>query len=144
MQPLADFADPEQHHAQKTGFEKKRGHHFIGHQGADDRPGLCRKHRPVGAELVRHDQTRDDAHAKDERKDLEPVAVEIGVNAGAGLQPQAFQHHQVAGQPDRERREDEMERDGEGKLCPGQSFGVAMLEERPDHCFAPFVSQRPG
>ena len=51
-------------------------------------------------------------------EDLQPVAEEVEVDAAAGPQPQPFEHRQIARQPDREGREDEVERDREGELRP--------------------------
>ncbi len=84
MQPVADAFEAEQHDAEKSRFEKECGQHLIGHQRADDRPGLVGEHRPVGAELVRHHDARDDAHAEGDGEDLQPVIEEIDEDLAAG------------------------------------------------------------
>ena len=57
VQLLADAVQAEQHDAQETRLQEEGAEHLIGHQGADDRSGLVGEDRPVGAELVGHDQT---------------------------------------------------------------------------------------
>ena len=81
MQFATNLVDAEQHHAEKAGFEEKGGQHFISHKGADNRSGLVRKYRPVGSELIGHDDAGNDAHGEYHGKNLEPVAVQIGVDA---------------------------------------------------------------
>ena len=100
VQARAHAVHAKQHDAQKSGLQKKRRQHLVGHQRPDDRPGLVRKHRPVGAELVRHDNARDHAHGEHQCKDLDPVTKQVHVLGAAGFQPQAFEHRQVTGQPD--------------------------------------------
>ena len=103
VQALADLLHAEQHHAEESGFEEKRRQHLVGHQRADDRPGLVREHRPVGAELVRHHDARHHAHREHDREDLQPVLEQIQVERLAGLEPQRFEHGEVTREPDRER-----------------------------------------
>ena len=79
--PLPDLVHAEQHHAEEAGLEEEGGQHLIGHQRADDRPGLVGEHRPVGAELVGHDDARDDAHGEDDGEDLQPVAEQVEIDA---------------------------------------------------------------
>ena len=130
VQLAPHLVDAEQHDAEEAGFEEEGGQHLIGHQGSDHRPGLVREDRPVGAELVGHDDPGHDAHRKGDGEDFQPVAVEVGINAFAGFQPQRLQHHQEAGQTDRESRKDEVKADGERKLQPRQQQGVERLEHR--------------
>ena len=79
--PLPTLLHAEQHHAEEAGLEEEGGQHLIGHQRPDDRPGPVGEDRPVGAELVGHDDARDDAHREGDGEDLQPVAeqVEIGL-----------------------------------------------------------------
>ena len=120
VQLAAHLVDPKQHHAEKSGLEEKGGQHFIGHQRADHRPGLVGEDRPVCPELVGHHDTGNDAHGEHDGKYLEPVPIEIGVDALVGLQPKGFQHREIARDADGEGGEQEMEADGEGKLYPRQ------------------------
>src|SRR3546814_12233090 len=68
------------------------------------------------AELVRHDDARDDPHAEHDCKDLQPITVEVGVHALAGFQPQRLEHRQIARQPDRKGRDDEVAAHRAGEL----------------------------
>src|SRR3546814_15548961 len=74
----------------------------------------------VRAELIGHDNARDDTHAKDNGKYLQPIAKEIGINASSGFQPQGFQHHQIACKPNGKSRKNEVDADGKGELKAGQ------------------------
>jgi len=125
---LPNLVHAEQHHAEETRFEEEGGEHFIGHERADHRTGLVRKHRPVGAELIRHDDARDDAHREGDREDLQPVAEEIEILLPPGLQPKAFEHGEVARQPDREGGKDEVEADRERELDTRQQHGIHGTE----------------
>ncbi len=55
MQAWPDLAHAEQHHAEETRLEKEGRQHFISHQRAEDAARLVGEHRPIGAELVGHD-----------------------------------------------------------------------------------------
>ena len=48
-----------------------------------------------------------------------PITEQVEIDGAAGPQPQRLEHGEIARQPDREGREDEMERDGEGELQSG-------------------------
>ena len=60
---------------------------------------------PVGAELVGHDEAGDDAHAEIDGEDLRPEMVQVAIDVVLLPQPQAFEHDEIAGEPDRDRRE---------------------------------------
>ncbi len=128
VQLLADFLHPEQHHAKEARFEEEGGQHLIGHQRPDHRPGLVREHRPVGAELVGHDDAGDDAHRESNREDLQPILEQVMIDRFAGLKPQPLKHGEVARQPDREGREEEVEADGERELDPRKQQSVEVLK----------------
>ena len=117
---LAHPLEPEQHHAEEARFEEEGGQHLIGHQRADDRPRLVGEHRPVGAELVGHDDAADDAHRKGDRENAQPVAEQVEIFLLAGHQPARFEHREKARQPDREGGEDEVKADRERELRAGQ------------------------
>ena len=55
MQPLADLLHAEQHDAEEPRLQEEGGQHLISHERADHRPGAIGEDRPVGAELVGHD-----------------------------------------------------------------------------------------
>ncbi len=116
MQLTADLVDPEQHYAEKTSFKEEGGQHFIRHQRPDHRPGLVRKHRPVGAELIGHDNARDDTHRENYSENLQPIAIEVSVNAFAGLEPKPFENGKKARKPNREGRKQKVEADSEREL----------------------------
>ena len=84
MQLVADTVEPEQHDAEKARFKKEGGQHLVSHQRADDRSGLVREHRPVGAELVGHHDAGDDAHAEGDSENLQPVVKKVDENFSAG------------------------------------------------------------
>ena len=132
MELLADPLHPEQHDAEEARFEEEGGQHFIGHQRPDNRPCHVRKHRPVGAELVTHDDPAHDAHGESDREDLEPVFEQVEIERLARLQPQTFENREIARQPDRKSREDEMEAHREGELYAGEQQGVETIKHRVD------------
>ena len=84
MQLVADALQPEQHYAEESRLEKECGEHFIGHQRADHGAGLVGEHRPVGAELIRHHDAGNDAHAEGDGENLQPVIEEIDEDFAAG------------------------------------------------------------
>lgn len=120
MQTRPDAVPAEQHDAEEARFEEERGEHLVSQQWPGDRPGKVGERTPVGAELIGHDQTGDHAHAEVDREDLRPEVVKIAVQRIAGLQPQTFEHRQVAGQTDGDGRKDDVEGNGEGKLDSGE------------------------
>jgi len=128
VQLLADLVHPEQHHAEEACFEEERRQHLVGHQWPDYRPRLVREHRPVGAELVGHDDAGHDTHRKGDREDLQPVFEQVEVDALACLEPQPLQHRQIAGEPDREGREEEMKAYRKGELDPREQQGVKIFK----------------
>jgi len=130
MQSAADALHAEQHDAEEAGLQEEGGQHLVGHERPEHRPGPVGKHRPVGAELVGHDHAGHHAHAEGEREDLQPVLEQGQIDGAAGAQPQPFEHGEIAGQPDRERREHDVERHREGELHPGQQDGVHVREHR--------------
>jgi hypothetical protein len=66
------------------------------------------------------------AHTKGDREDRLPVVEEREIYRPPGAQVQRVQDRDVAREPDRERREDDMEGDGKGELRPG----VVQIEAR--------------
>ena len=108
----------EQHDAEESRFQEEGGQHLVTHQWADDRAGLVGEHAPVGAELVAHDDARHDAHAERHCENLLPVIEQVEEDHAAGEEPEAFEHGEVTGEPDRDRRKDDVEADREGELQP--------------------------
>ncbi len=128
MQPVADPLQPEQHHAEKTRFEEERGEHLVGHQRADHGARSVRKRRPVGAELIRHHDARHHAHAERDGEDLQPIIEQIDEDLASGPQPERFEHREIAGKSDRERRKHDVKRHRERELRPRQYHGIPGLE----------------
>ncbi len=89
-----------------------------------DRARLLRQHAPVGAELERHHDAGDHAHAERHCKDLQPEIEDAPVERVAGDEPRAFDRRQPRRQPDRECREDDVKADDESKLEPRQEYGI--------------------
>ena len=116
MQARPNFLKAEQHDAKEAGLEEESGQHFICHQRPDDRPGLVAEHRPVGTELVGHDDARYDTHGKGDGEDAHPVAEQVEVHMFLRPQPQPLEDGKIARQPDGERREQEVEGYGEREL----------------------------
>ena len=135
VKPLAHSLHPEQHHAEEAGFEEEGGEDLIGHERPDDRAGPVREDRPVGAELVGHDDSGDDAHREGQGEDLQPVSEQVEIGLLAGLQPKPLEHGEIGGQADREGREDEVERDRERELGAGEDQGSVGI----GHVGAPFA-----
>jgi hypothetical protein len=127
---LADALAAEQHDPEEARLEEKGGENFVAHQGADHGTGLVGEHAPVGAELVGHDDAGDDTHAEGDGEDLLPVVEEVAVDRFLLPQPEAFEDGEIAGEPDRKRREYDVERHRESKLRPGQYDRIPALEHR--------------
>jgi hypothetical protein len=130
MQLVADALEAEQHDAEKARLEEERGQYLIGHQRADHRTCFVREGRPVGAELVGHHDARHHAHAEGDGKDLQPVIEQVDEDLAPGPQPKPFKHREIAGEPDREGREYDVERHRESELRPGQYDRIPALEHR--------------
>ncbi len=124
MQAFADAVHAEQHHAEEARFEEERGQNLVAEQRPDDRPGFVGEDRPVGAELVGHDDARDDAHGEGDRKDAQPIAEDIEIDGFAGRKPQPFEHGEVARKADGEGGEQEVPDDDEGELETGEIDGA--------------------
>ena len=120
----------------KPASRKKADEHLVAHQRAEHRAGLVGEHAPVGAELVAHDDAGHDAHAEADGEDLLPVVEEIEEDGAAGPEPQRLQHGEIAGEPDGEGREDDVEGDGEGELDAGQSRASKHFHVRSLPCAA--------
>jgi hypothetical protein len=130
VQALADAFQAEQHHAEEARFEEECGEHLVTHERSKDRTGAVRERTPVGAELVAHDDARHHAHAEGERENLQPVAIQHQVGVTTAPQPQRFEHREVAREPDRECRKDDVKRDRERELQARQECGI----DEVGHC----------
>ena len=108
MQLRADTFLAEQHDAKKPRLQEKGGQHLIPHQRPDDRPGPIGKDRPVGAELIGHDNARYDAHGEPDGENHLPVVEKFEIPGIFLPQPHPFQYGQIAGKADGKRRKDDM------------------------------------
>lgn len=87
MQAAAHTVPAKQHDAKETRLEEEGGQYFIGQQRSGHGAGKLGETAPVGAELVGHDQARDDAHAEVDGKNLRPEVIEVAVDLLVGAQP---------------------------------------------------------
>jgi hypothetical protein len=124
MQPLGDALPAEQHHAEERGLEEERSQHFEAEQRPDHRARTLGEHRPVGADLEAHHDAAHHAHAERHGEDLQPEEIQVLPHRVARAQPAVLQEGQPARQPDRERREQDMETDDEAELDSRQKQGV--------------------
>jgi hypothetical protein len=91
---------PEQHNAQKTGFEEKSRQAFIGEHGGDDVGHLLGEDGEIGAELEGQGDTRHHADGKMDGENFHPEAVHAIVKLVPGPQPEKFNRHQEKRQAD--------------------------------------------
>ncbi len=116
MQAFANPIPAEQHDPEETRLQEERGQHLIGQQRPGDAAGELGVGTPVGAELVRHDDSRHHTHAEIDREYLQPEVVQVAIDLLPGLQPEPLEHGEKAGEPDGDRREDDVKGDGESEL----------------------------
>jgi len=128
VHPGADAIPAKEHDAEEGCLEKEGGQDLVAQQGPQDVPDLVGKYRPVGAELKRHDHTRDHAHAEGDGEDLYPHAVDFRIHGVAGREPAPLEHGQPAGQPDREHGEDDVKRNRKRKLDACQQNRVKAFD----------------
>ena len=128
MQLLADLVHAEQHDTEEARFEEECRQHLVSHERSDHGPCHIGKDRPVRAELVTHHDPRNDAHRKGDGEYLQPVFEQVEIDLPPGFQPQAFEHHEVTCQPDRKRREEEMETHREGELDARKHQSIEKVE----------------
>ena len=126
MQPGRHAVAPEQQDAEEGGLEEERGHDLVVEQRAQHVAGAVREPAPVGAELERHDDARDHPHAERDREDPGPELGQLAVERAPGREPARLEHDQPGREPDRERREQDVERDRDGELHAGQEEGVEV------------------
>jgi|GEM_PF-3033492 len=139
--------EAEQHDAEESRFEEERGQYLVGHQRPDHGAGPVGEGRPVGAELVGHHDAGHDAHAERKGENLQPVIEQVEEHVAAGPEPQGFENREVAGKPDREGREHNMERHCEGELRAGQKHRIPTFEHRRRPLrvdWSPTLSRHPG
>ena len=116
MQPVADLVPAEQHDAEERRLEEERGDDLVGDERADDVAGEVGEARPVGAELVAHDDAGHDAEPERHGEHLDPEAEQVAVERVARPQPVELEGGEPAREADGEGREDDMEGNGEREL----------------------------
>ena len=99
------FSQPNSMMPRNAASRKKAVMHLVGDDGPSMLPRELGEPRPVGAELVAHDDARHDAEAERHREDLDPEAEEVAVERIAGAQPLEFRAREPAGEADGESRE---------------------------------------
>ena len=119
MQRWRYFVPAEKHYAKEARFEEKGGQDFIKQQWSGNTAGKLRKAAPVGTKLISHHQAGYDTHPKIDGEDLQPEIIERAPEIVSRAQPHPLQHHQIAGQSNRNRGKKNMERDSEGELKTG-------------------------
>jgi len=98
-----------------------------------------REAAPVRAELPRHHDTRNHAHAEIHGKDFRPVVVEIAIRFAPGLEPERLEHGEETREPDRDCPEDDVKADCETKLNAREDEGRRV---RSIHARCPCLRQR--
>jgi hypothetical protein len=114
----------EQHDPEEGRLHEEGGDHLVLHQHADHRTGDVGEAAPVGAELVAHDDAGHDAEPEGDGEQLHPEAEQLDVDVALGAQPQRLEHPEIAGQPDGEGREEDVEGDHKGELNARQQQRV--------------------
>jgi hypothetical protein len=106
----------EQHDTEERRFKHEGGEAFIAQQRSLDRPSAFREHAPIRPELERHHDAADYAHGERQSEYLEPEIENAPVDRLAGHEPHSFDRGEPGGEPDGERRKNDMEADHECKL----------------------------
>jgi len=126
----------EQQHAEKGRFQKERHQALIGQERRNDVAGDVGEAAPVGAELKRHDDAGDDAHAEGDGENPQPELREIQEHGAPGQRVGAFEEGNEGGQADGEGRQQDVPADDPGKLNAGQEFWIE-LHVRNSRCRCP-------
>ena len=124
IEPWRRAVAAEQHHAEERRLQHERGEAFVAEQRPLDRSGALRQHAPVGAELKRHDDSSDHAHAERQREHLQPEVEHAPIDRVAGRQPRPLEGREPGGEPDGEGGKDDVETDDEGELDARQKNRV--------------------
>ncbi len=137
MQARANLVPAEQHDTEEASFQEEGRQHFVGQKRPGDTAGKGREIAPVSAELIGHDEAGDDAHTEVDSKDLRPKVIEVAVDGLLPPQPHAFEHRQIAGKPNGDRRKDDVEGNSEAKL------NTRHLKSRQTKHFCPLLISPP-
>jgi hypothetical protein len=126
VEPRRDPAAPEHDDPEEGRLQEERRDRLVAEQRPQDRAAPLGQHAPVGAELERHHDARDDTHAERHREHLEPEVEQPPVHWVAGRQRHALDGREPGGQSDRECRKDDVKRDDERELDPRQQYDVEI------------------
>ena len=137
IEPRRHTGPAEKKDAEKTGFQHEGRECLVGEQRPLNRPRHLGQHAPVRAELECHHDSRDDAQAERDAEYLEPELEQHPVDRAAGLEMQRLEHGEPGGQPDREGREDDVERDRERELNSRQKKSRGV--HRKASCLVPEI-----
>ena len=127
---------PEQQHAEEGRLEEEGGQPLIGEQRRNDVGDGVGEPAPVGAELERHDDPRDDPHAERHGENLDPESRDAKIDLTAGEEVKALHDGDEGREANRERGQQEMEGDDPGELDSGEDDGIQA------HCAPLSPSQR--
>ncbi len=127
----------EQQHAEECGFQEERRQPFIGEQRRQNIGGRIRKAAPIGAELKRHDDARDHAHAERDGENLRPEIRNAQTDFAAGEEVDAFEQRDIGRKPHGESGQKDVKRDHPGKLKSRKKKRIEMhassLERHGNH-----------
>src|SRR5262245_12108696 len=116
MSPWRDELAPEKENAQKARLQEEGREALVSHERADDICCGIRKAAPVGSELERHDDSGHHAESEGDRKNLGPEDRNAKISVILGPQIKSFEHRDVAREPHRECRKQNMERNDPEEL----------------------------
>ena len=131
MRPGRHQFAAEQQNAEEARFEEKGGEALVSHQRADNIGGRIRETAPIGAELKRHDNAGNHSKAKRNREDFGPEDGDAEVSVIAGLQVERLEYGDIASQPDRECRKQDVKRDDPEELESRQQHRVERHRASP-------------
>src|SRR5581483_5753309 len=96
VEPAWYAVTAEEEDAEECRLEKESREHLIADKRAKHVAGDRGEAAPVGAELIRHHDARDDAHGEGHGEDPGPQARDIFVNVAAALGPYYFQRGDIS------------------------------------------------
>jgi len=131
IEPRRHAAAPKDQHAEERGLEHEGRKGLVHQERTLDRPGHFGQHAPIRAELECHHDPGYDTQAECHAKYFQPEFKKHLIDRAAGSKMKRFEDGQPRGKPDRERRENDVERDGESELKSRQE------KRRHIHCNSP-------
>jgi hypothetical protein len=120
VEPLRHPSPSEHQHAEKAGLKREGGEALIKKQRSLNGASPAGKLTPVGTELERHDDARNDAHAEGDGKDPAPEIKKTSIDRPTSSKPPRLQNAEPRGEPYREGWENDVEGNRSCKLNAGQ------------------------